>query len=333
MYTKAFIIISAFILFFSIVYSGPPQLPYIIGGNIEIDGEKAPEGTLIEIIDSFNNIMAEFEVFKKGEYGPIKIPADDPETEEKEGGVENEIMRIKVNGKETEYSFKWKSGGFNYSYNLKLNFKCNDCDNDGFNSSVDCNDFNEKINPDAEEICDNIDNNCNGEIDEGLTRKCGTNLGICREGIEICKNGVWSNCIGAIMPQNEICDNKDNDCDGLIDEGCSEVNGNSNKKIDIKNVSINRTKNEKRCIEEWVCTSWSSCKNGIQKRSCIDWNNCSVKFKNFREKIEERKCESIKGATKLTGKYSINKIKFNGYYLLITLTFILIFFFGWLRYK
>lgn len=39
---------------------------------------------------------------------------------------------------------------------------------DLINISVDCNDENPKINPNAIEICDKIDNNCNYQIDEGL---------------------------------------------------------------------------------------------------------------------------------------------------------------------
>lgn len=44
-----------------------------------------------------------------------------------------------------------------------------DNDGDGFDEGEDCNDNDSEINPDAEEICDGIDNNCNTDIDEGFT--------------------------------------------------------------------------------------------------------------------------------------------------------------------
>ena len=45
-----------------------------------------------------------------------------------------------------------------------------DLDGDGFDSSEDCDDGNSTINPGAEELCDGFDNNCDGEIDEGVLK-------------------------------------------------------------------------------------------------------------------------------------------------------------------
>jgi len=57
----------------------------------------------------------------------------------------------------------------------------------------------------------------------GDTRPCGSNIGVCKQGIRECINGGWSECTGDVKPVAEICDNGlDDDCDGSIDE-CSTL--------------------------------------------------------------------------------------------------------------
>jgi hypothetical protein len=53
-----------------------------------------------------------------------------------------------------------------------------DEDGDGFGDGCpagpDCNDGNDLIHPDADEICNGVDDNCNGETDEGVLNACGS---------------------------------------------------------------------------------------------------------------------------------------------------------------
>jgi len=87
-----------------------------------------------------------------------------------------------------------------------------------------------------DEKCNNFDDNCNQLIDENLYSACytgpqGTLLtGICMPGVMTCESGTWGNydqneqfvpfyCDGEVVPQEEVCNGLDDDCDGVVDWG------------------------------------------------------------------------------------------------------------------
>ncbi len=121
--------------------------------------------------------------------------------------------------------------------NLAMKSGVIDADQDGDPAETDCNDNNSMQNHFLTELCtDSIDNNCDGSINEGCAcsggpRACYSfdpstrGLGKCRDGAQVCTNGVWATCAGAIGPDPETCDNIDNNCDGSVDEGCSCTSG------------------------------------------------------------------------------------------------------------
>lgn len=113
-----------------------------------------------------------------------------------------------------------------------------DADSDGYYDFEDCDDTNNLINPGAVEVTDGIDNNCDGIIDDSPLARDNDGDGWC-EGWDHDNNPATPNiCNDAASPgdcddasptvnpgRTEICDSRDNDCDGLTDpegtQGCT----------------------------------------------------------------------------------------------------------------
>jgi gliding motility-associated-like protein len=96
----------------------------------------------------------------------------------------------------------------------------------------DCDDTNPNLNPGVIEICDGIDNNCDGQIDEGVTITYyadldGDGFGNFADAVQSCSppagyvmdNTDCDDTEATIYPgAPELCDGLDNNCDGIIPE-------------------------------------------------------------------------------------------------------------------
>ena len=130
-------------------------------------------------------------------------------------------------------------------YGVAEHFECL-CKATGFLNSAlngDCDDKNPKIFPSAKELCNGVDDDCDGQIDEGALSECSPfykdededGYGVTGDSKCLCApEGVYAaiqqgDCNDKDPTSNpglvESCNDKDDDCDGVIDEldadGCT----------------------------------------------------------------------------------------------------------------
>jgi len=127
---------------------------------------------------------------------------------------------------------------------------CVDTDGDGFGEGADCSGADcDDDDASRHEACGPV---CTlGSLEPGCPCEVGTpaevcydgppgtaNVGVCRTGVRLCRDGVWSTCEGMAVPSPETCDSEDDDCDGTVDDGVLSACGDCNADCHIDCVGV-----------------------------------------------------------------------------------------------
>jgi hypothetical protein len=105
-----------------------------------------------------------------------------------------------------------------------------DADGDGDPNSEDCAPYNDNIYNGADEVCDGIDNNCNNQVDEGYPDFDLDGLANCVDGDDDNDGDDDDNDCAPLDASKhngaaEGCDGVDNNCNGKVDEGFPNFDG------------------------------------------------------------------------------------------------------------
>lgn len=128
------------------------------------------------------------------------------------------------------------TGDYSDAYQIPIDAETGACNDTCVPKKAEC--FPTDINEGEAGLCNGLDDDCDGKVDEGCPCSAGQtqpcfagppnfrNVGTCKDGVQTCKVsmrglksvGVWGDCVGGISPKQDVCDFADNNCNGCNDD-------------------------------------------------------------------------------------------------------------------
>ena len=132
----------------------------------------------------------------------------------------------------------------------------------------------------TDEICNGLDDNCNGFVDDGLTAPLADNQnGVCAGSVKVC-NGAWEEPDYTALPNYEnpevTCDTLDNDCDGAVDTHVCDYHCFPTVKDDTTSMP-----GLKLGTNRWIWTSGANFKTNVPKGSGTTTKAYTLEDTNF----------------------------------------------------
>ena len=129
---------------------------------------------------------------------------------------------------------------------------------------------------DEKETCNNLDDDCDGRIDDNVERDCGIDIGACKKGTQECILGEWGPCQGQVTSAAEICNGKDDNCDGKIDEDIPDREC---------GIDIGACKKGNQSCEDG---GWSECRDSVGRKP----ETCNEIDDDCDGEVDENACET-----------------------------------------
>ena len=155
----------------------------------------------------------------------------------------------------------------------------------------------------GKEKCNGVDDDCNGTADDAMKQYpgvCGKATPPCKQGILTCQNGIEV-CTGKKGPWAELCDGKDQDCDGKPDpSNCLKTGVKRERRLDQPNIAtLGNTNSAQLHIAgsgNNVLAVWQDRRNSradiyasVSKNGGLTWSNPDIGVATeSRQKLEPR---------------------------------------------